>query len=687
MFGIQKWWIISSLSFFFNPILAEHKTTASPSVMPSGAIRTLEPGVVPGTPFPTEIPVNVTLSPIETPINTTLAPTETPMNATLAPSLTPMNATLAPTEIPMNATLEPTDTPLNTTLVPTDISINATLVPTEIPINNTLVPQTAPPTEVPVNEGLETLDPTPMSMNDTLSPTSSSTSEETLSPTTAPSIDSTDTPTTASFIEGPASTPEMPTEDFSVTVNEVGNVLLELVSTPGMLMFDTENKFLVTTRAFLILNIQGIESVTLDIVRQYKKGNGIVQGGGNRRKLQESNALFVDLMVSARRTLSDTETVPFDFDSHLSEVFLQYDKEYVQALKETGDPFFYTLESVRLAIDDDTNPPTKSPTFLPEEEDSALFSLGFIVGIAIGGAVLMALMILFGRHLVQEKRKDTTFNQPQIPASGQHGWRDRNQYAWRRTKRGKPNKDAFSVNSDLESQGLYSYAQDNESFMGGSIIRTNSLAGVDTQSYAYSLEPGVMSVVSGSTLSQKATESVPTEIPRIETNTEGSANRQFTGSSVISSEFGGSGFEAKDIGSPLSEIELTEAELAMLPSNLGNSDEEIHLPTRQVIAPPGKLGVIIDTTVEGPVVHHVDDTSALLGKIWPGDIIIAIDDVDTRGMYFISIFENTPRNFGLISELFLPPFSAMPAPDITALMVLTANKERNLTVIGEPNRQ
>jgi len=648
MFGIQKWWIISWL-FFFNPILAEHKTTASPSVMPSGAIRTLEPGVVPGTPFPTEIPVNVTLSPIETPINTTLALTETPMNATLAPSLTPMNATLAPTEIPMNATLEPTDTPLNTTLVPTEISINATLVPTEIPINNTLVPQTAPPTEVPVNEGLETLDPTPMSMNDTLSPTSSSTSEETLSPTTAPSIASTDTPT-----------PEMPTEDFSVTVNEVGNVLLELVSTPGMLMFDTENKFLVTTRAFLILNIQGIESVTLDIVRQYKKGNGIVQGGGNRRKLQESNALFVDLMVSARRTLSDTETVPFDFDSHLSEVFLQYDKEYVQALKETGDPFFYTLESVRLAIDDDTNPPTKSPTFLPEEEDSALFSLGFIVGIAIGGVVLMALMILFGRHLVQEKRKDTTFNQPQIPASGQHGWRDRNQYAWRRTKGGKPNKDAFSVNSDLESQGLYSYAQDNESFMGGSIIRTNSLAGVDTQSYAYSLEPGVMSVVSGSTLSQKATESVPTEIPRIETNTEGSANRQFTGSSVISSEFGGSGFEAKDIGSPLSEIELTEAELAMLPSNLGNSDEEIHLPTRQVIAPPGKLGVIIDTTVEGPVVHHVDDTSALLGKIWPGDIIIAIDDVDTR---------------------------AMPAPDITALMVLTANKERNLTVIGEPNRQ
>lgn len=81
-----------------------------------------------------------------------------------------------------------------------------------------------------------------------------------------------------------------------------------------------------------------------------------------------------------------------------------------------------------------------------------------------------------------------------------------------------------------------------------------------------------------------------------------------------------------------------------------------NLISRTVIAPPGKLGIVIDTTLEGPVVHKVNPGSPLEGHVYPGDIIVAIDDVDTR---------------------------AMSATAITSLMVKTANQERRLTVLSE----
>lgn len=49
-----------------------------------------------------------------------------------------------------------------------------------------------------------------------------------------------------------------------------------------------------------------------------------------------------------------------------------------------------------------------------------------------------------------------------------------------------------------------------------------------------------------------------------------------------------------------------------------------------VFAPPGPIGIVVDTTEHGPVVHSLKNTSPMTGLIEPGDIIIALDDVDTR---------------------------------------------------------
>lgn len=51
-----------------------------------------------------------------------------------------------------------------------------------------------------------------------------------------------------------------------------------------------------------------------------------------------------------------------------------------------------------------------------------------------------------------------------------------------------------------------------------------------------------------------------------------------------------------------------------------------------VFAPPGPIGIIVDTTKDGPSVHSLKQNSPMTGLINPGDLLIGLDDMDTRGM-------------------------------------------------------
>ena len=58
----------------------------------------------------------------------------------------------------------------------------------------------------------------------------------------------------------------------------------------------------------------------------------------------------------------------------------------------------------------------------------------------------------------------------------------------------------------------------------------------------------------------------------------------------------------------------------------------------QIFAPPGKLGVVIDTPDDGaPVVHAVKDSSVIADKIQVGDKLVAVDDEDVRSMTAIKV--------------------------------------------------
>jgi hypothetical protein len=96
------------------------------------------------------------------------------------------------------------------------------------------------------------------------------------------------------------------------------------------------------------------------------------------------------------------------------------------------------------------------------------------------------------------------------------------------------------------------------------------------------------------------------------------------------------------------------------PATAGEAVEAVSTkPAWIVLAPPGKLGIIIDTTVEGPVVHRVSVGSVMKLKLASGDLITSIDGVKTLGLS---------------------------AEAISALMSSSAEHERSLTIQKSQSR-
>jgi hypothetical protein len=482
----------------------------------------------------------------------------------------------------------------------------------------TLAPSPLPPVRIGITQSpTSQSSPAPTTAQPTPFPT---TRPPTLPPTPAPTPQPTPAPTPQPTALPSKAPTGMPSVAPSATPSQyprspvTGRAELMFRPVSGLLIGDTEQVFLEYATAFLTQNIPQVESITLEIERQARQQQ-------NRRSLREE-ALFVDIRVRASRIIMPDEI--FNFDTALMELFESSEQDFIQSLKNTGDPYFEVLTSVILP---DTAAPTSAPSALPslspEIEDEGL-SQEYLIAIIAGGTfVVLVVLFMFYRCACSQKGKQLETDAP----SG---------VFFRASKRQSFNQVPAGVSSDVESQQALNsptatQSDGQSSYYGGSIMQASTH--MDSNSYSYSLEPGIEpSVVSGKSNGSAQGRPVPMEIPQLD-----------------------NGIELAP-----SDLQLTESELAMLPSNLGKSGEsEVdELVTRVVVAPPGKLGIIIDTTVEGPVVHKINPGSALEGQLSPGEIIVAIDDVGTR---------------------------AMSASAITALMVKTANKQRNLTVASNPN--
>eukprot|EP00980_Cylindrotheca_fusiformis_P011173 scaffold2563_cov124-Cylindrotheca_fusiformis.AAC.4 len=600
------------------PTLSPTASTSPPTVSTSPPTASTSPPTVSTSPptASTPTPTVSTLPPTastSTPTASTLDPgastsppttlTSPPKAATSSPTVStspPTASTLTPTA---STTLKPTAStppPTVTTLPPT--------VLTSIPTALTFAPTTSQPTLFPT----------------TLSPTRQPSRAPTPPPTPAPTPQPTSIPSTKPTGIPSIEPSAMPSQYPRAPVN--GRVELMLRPVSGLIIGDTENDFLDQTRAFLARNLPQIESIQIEIERQARQQQ-------NRRSLREG-ALFVDLRIRASRIIySDT---PFDFQNTVAGLFESSEQELVEVLKGTGDPYFEDLFNVILP---DTSAPTAAPSNLPsaspEVEEDGL-SQEYLIGIIAGGTFVLLVLLLFVFRCACTKRGKRLGRNPS------------SRFFFRVRSEDRLNCVSAGVGSDVESQqNLNSPAaaqsDGQSSYYGGSIMQNSTQ--MDANSYSYSLEPGIdPSVLSGKSTDSGRRSQVPMEIPQLGLpESDDQAMLQQSGIELAPSD-----------------LQLTQSELAMLPSGLGTSgDSPINeLNTRSVVAPPGRLGIIIDTTVEGPVVHKINPGSALEGELSPGEIIVAIDDIDTR---------------------------AMSASAITALMVKTANQERTLIVASNPN--
>lgn len=60
---------------------------------------------------------------------------------------------------------------------------------------------------------------------------------------------------------------------------------------------------------------------------------------------------------------------------------------------------------------------------------------------------------------------------------------------------------------------------------------------------------------------------------------------------------------------------------------------------RDITAPPGKLNIVIHSTKDGPAIHSVKPGSALEGQLFTGDLVVAVDDTDTRTLNAVDVME------------------------------------------------
>jgi len=107
-----------------------------------------------------------------------------------------------------------------------------------------------------------------------------------------------------------------------------------------------------------------------------------------------------------------------------------------------------------------------------------------------------------------------------------------------------------------------------------------------------------------------------------------------------------------DVRSRVDRLDGDESQVAtsppMSPNSMGSNSAGSPISTniicRDVVAPPGKLHIVIHSTKDGPAIHSVKQGSVLENKIFAGDLILAVNDHDTRNCTAEAVMEIMSKN-------------------------------------------
>jgi len=400
-----------------------------------------------------------------------------------------------------------------------------------------------------------------------------------------------------------------------------------------------------------------IENISSEVTEQIVKQLGRRKRKLLKRQIQEETGfiyLFFDLVATGQFQPKGTVVEPedIDFDTKLKGFFSSSSNTaiLVDSLKESSSPdaaYFSAVQNLQYTNVDPNEIGNQGPgnddTVNPNQPTDNTILIVAITASACGALLFAVAIFTYSRsrrsRLNQAqigRNNDAALFLPTSPVDSDPGWAGP-----QLTQSNESDDDDDAMTDTGRSQKTFNTFNTLEKIYSGEAGDQMSL-----QSYGYSLDDGVaenraMTPVSdiGGTLGDM-------DLYGMRRNYDPESDVDVSLGSPGNSVFSALTNDTSAKNFLRKERNIDEEEGSVEEDPLKHIEFE-----RVCVAPPGKLGVVIDTTKLGPVVYQVKDESPLQGLVFPGDRIIAIDGIDTRKMTASNITKIMARKAGLERKL------------------------------------
>jgi hypothetical protein len=301
----------------------------------------------------------------------------------------------------------------------------------------------------------------------------------------------------------------------------------------------------------------------------------------NRRRLAPLQ-ITLDAAVAFRSATTETDIVPWIGGTFNSDVERAL---YINALKASGVSSFASITSVQVLVNG--VPPEEEKEVVPASKKKSV-SVFIIVGAAAGGVAVLILASLF----VCRKKKSKGALKGTLPYQESQKTSP--------TNAGLLSQDIIVDNQDdISTLGDPTYTGGMMHMAGSSVEKDDTLTITNSIDYDYTKAYGAVSPKNADSLLGPASD---------------------LESRGVSSSGSGLGMSMMD-SSLFSEENSFEEQFSEMEDRV------------EVIAPAGKLGMVIDTPSGGvPIVHAIKESSVLAKQVQVGDRLVSVDDEDTSGM-------------------------------------------------------
>jgi hypothetical protein len=376
------------------------------------------------------------------------------------------------------------------------------------------------------------------------------------------------------------------------------NLQLRLVTMSGIMDDDAADVFEQSCDTFLGSYLADYEifDVECDITDQELE---LIR----RRRLSTESSLLVDVKVegSTNATSSVDEQSDIAFDEMLFGIFEVYSDEFVDRLKAdvngTNIDDFENLTSMHV-VELETGATSSSSSYLStgdktDAKDEEKSKNGGIAAIVISG---VAVLTMFGAYFyhVSKRRKSS----------------DRYDH------------EVGSVASDFDVDNFFQLtcSGTNEEGVEVSIPSTSSnISSAEASGDRHKTKHSSSSSMSSS----RQYCGISTSIDESRDDDDSSQNISYLYSLDDGLATPRSFFSPSPRSSPTNQLQHQISQWT-------DSSAKPNRITKEIDAPPGKLGIFIDQSAEGPFIHSLKRKSALNGVLFEGDLIVAVDGQDTR---------------------------------------------------------